>query len=130
MKEKKQKCFLCDNVKNLHKHFLIENPATEISYSLFCRMKPFSVVTPTNTDRETCLCKVHENIKFLVEKLRHHKVIDSTNLESIVEATCCSIEKKNACMEIVMPLKIRRSKQWLIMTLRLWCHTHSGQLKW
>lgn len=97
MKEKKQKRFLCDNVRNLHKRFLIENPATEISYSLFCRMKPFSVVTPTNTDRETCLCKVHENIKFLVEKLRHHKVIDSTNLESIVEATCCSIEKKE-CM--------------------------------
>lgn len=94
MKAKKQKRFLWDNLRNLHKLFLIENPETEISYSLFCHMKPFWVVTPTNTDRETCLCKVHENIKFLVEKLHHHKVIDSTNLESIVKATCYSAEKK------------------------------------
>lgn len=95
-KQKKQKRFLNDHIR-LHKRFLLENPSSSICYSLFRCMHPFWVVTPTNADRETCLCKVHENLAFLVEKLYLLKVVASNSLDSIVESTCCSIDTKG-CM--------------------------------
>lgn len=71
---RKQKRFLNATLRNLHRRFLSEHPLVRISYSLFCRMRPFWVVTPTLTDRETCLCKTHENLSFLVEKLHSLKL--------------------------------------------------------
>jgi len=57
-KVKKQKRFLADTMKNLHKKFLTEN-TNNISYSLFCKLRPFLVVHPTLSERNTCLCKIH-----------------------------------------------------------------------
>ncbi|KAF9405866.1 hypothetical protein HW555_013571, partial [Spodoptera exigua] len=60
-KEKKQKRYLQDTLKNLHKKFL-ETHEYIVSYSLFCQNKPSWVVTPTDKDMETCMCKLHENM--------------------------------------------------------------------
>lgn len=54
-KVKKQKRFLNDDMKHLHAKFLSENPEMGISYSLFCRFRPFWVVKATEKDRQTCL---------------------------------------------------------------------------
>ncbi|KAI7792928.1 hypothetical protein IRJ41_022844 [Triplophysa rosa] len=56
-KIKKQKRFLNDTMRNSYRKFLIESSNCNISYSLFCRMRPFWVVHPSIADRETCLCK-------------------------------------------------------------------------
>ena len=57
-KAKMQKRFLNDTIKNQHHKFLLENPSSQLSYALFCLMRPFWVVHPSISDRETCLCKI------------------------------------------------------------------------
>lgn len=59
-KLKMQKRLLSDSLKNLHKKFKAEKPNIKISYSEFCKRKPFWVVHPSVKDRETCLCKLCE----------------------------------------------------------------------
>lgn len=68
-KVKMQKRFLMDTLRNLHRKFLADNLRKSISYSLFCRLRLYWVVHPTLSDRHTCLCKLHENLGFVVQKL-------------------------------------------------------------
>lgn len=68
-KIKMQKRFLVDTMLNLHLKFLAENNTSNISYSAFCRLRPFWVVHPSLADRDSCQCKLHENLGFLAEKL-------------------------------------------------------------
>lgn len=96
-KIKKHKRFLNDTMKNLHRKFLLESPNNSVCYSLFCRMRPFWVVQPSIADRETCLCKVHENLCYLVEKLHSLRLIGSTDLEKMAESICCDSNLKD-CM--------------------------------
>ncbi|XP_050669609.1 uncharacterized protein LOC126968634 [Leptidea sinapis] len=63
-KIKKQRRYLLDSMKNLHKFFEAEN--TKVSYSYFCQQRPFWVLIPDVSDRETCLCKTHANIELLL----------------------------------------------------------------
>lgn len=73
-KIKKQKRLLTDTLKNLYKKFIMEHPMYKnISYSLFCKFRPFWIVPPNVTNRNTCLCKVHDNIKLLMSRLKIHK---------------------------------------------------------
>lgn len=58
---KKQKSYLLDSMINLLKKFLKTIPFI-ISYSLFTRLRPFCVVPPTLSIRNTCACMVHENM--------------------------------------------------------------------
>ncbi|XP_036929141.1 uncharacterized protein LOC119005523 isoform X2 [Acanthopagrus latus] len=96
-KIKKQKRFLNDTMRNLHRRFLLESFDCKISYSLFCRMQPFWAVQPSIADRQTCLCKVHENLCFLVEKLHSLRLIRGTDLEKMAESICCDSNSKG-CM--------------------------------
>ena len=43
-KIRKQKRLLSDTLLNLHRKFLSEHPLMKISYSLFCKVRPFWVV--------------------------------------------------------------------------------------
>ena len=63
-KVKKQKHLLTDSLRNLHAKFATECPHMKLSYSQFCRYRPFWVVHPSQRDRDTCMCKVHENASF------------------------------------------------------------------
>ena len=63
LKEKKQKRFLTDTMQTLHARFISEFHGT-ISYSLFCRLRPYWVVVPTAADRNTCQCKTHDNLAY------------------------------------------------------------------
>lgn len=73
---KKQKRFLNNTLKNLYNKFLEENPNGFISYCSFCRYKPFWIVEKKISERNTCLCKVHENVKFMINKLHELKTLD------------------------------------------------------
>ncbi|XP_058888822.1 uncharacterized protein LOC117972307 [Acipenser ruthenus] len=110
-KRKMQKRFLTDTMKNLHRKYLLENPNTSMSYSLFCHLRPFWAVHPTISDRDTCLCKLHENLGFVVEKLHQLKLINDSDLESLAEKICCSPPSKSCmygectkCKETELPL--------------------------
>ncbi|KAL7370849.1 hypothetical protein ABVT39_012719 [Epinephelus coioides] len=93
-KIKMQKRFLVDTMKNLHRKFLAENNTSHISYASFCRLRPFWVVHPFLSDRDTCQCRLHENLGFLADTL---KLIGTSNLESLTELVCCDTGSK-ACM--------------------------------
>ncbi|KAF3837831.1 hypothetical protein F7725_009599 [Dissostichus mawsoni] len=84
-------------MRNLHRKFLTEHPNYNLSYSLFCRMRPFWVVNPTLADRQTCLCKVHENLSFLAEKLHTLKLIRSVDMEDLTTSISCNPNSKD-CM--------------------------------
>ena len=88
---------LSDTIQNIHAKYLAEYPSSKISYSLFCRLRPFWVVIPTERDRQTCLCKLHANMQLVVSKLNLLKILDSDNLDSIVQKVSCNVNAKD-CM--------------------------------
>ena len=107
---KKQKSLLSDTMQNLHLKFCTESQI-QISYSTFCRLKPFWIVKPTLRDRQTCACKIHENIDFMVERLFKQGLVTSRNPEQLVEDICCDIDDAkcmyrdcNGCKEKLVPI--------------------------
>ena len=45
-------------------------------------------------DRNTCLCKLHENMRFKVEKLHQLKLIETKNPETVSECVVCDMKHK------------------------------------
>ena len=90
-KIKKQKRLLLDSLINLHEKFCAENPAHNISYVTFTRHRPFWVRQPTDKDRDTCICKKHENIQLAADKLYHLKVLTVKNIDYIYKQVGCSL---------------------------------------
>jgi len=68
-KMKMQKRFLLETLENLHRKFKSENRTMSVSYSMFCRLRPFWVLLPDLKSRDTCLCKLHENLSLMAEIL-------------------------------------------------------------
>ena len=93
---KMQKRLLSDSLKNLHLKFKAENPNIKISYSEFCKRKPFWVVHPSVRDRETCLCKICENAQFMADRLYQQSVVKTSKVADLMLSMCCSPSKE--CM--------------------------------
>ena len=85
-----QRRLLQDSMTRLHKKYCDEFPAETLSYSLFCLMRPFYVVTPTTRDRDTCLCKLHENSRMLIERVHSLNLLNVGTIEDTVAASVCS----------------------------------------
>lgn len=96
-KMKKQKRFLNEPMAILHEKFKKEYPDIQISYSEFCKKRPFWIIKPTIKDRDTCICKTHANMQLMADKLLQHKVINSSKIEDLVVSLCCSPYTKE-CM--------------------------------
>jgi len=60
-----------ENMKKLHQKFLNEEKGLKICYTLFTTLKPFFVVSPTVTKRETCLCRIHDNFDLMATRLKY-----------------------------------------------------------
>ena len=95
-KIKKQKRYLLDNMRNLHKKFVSVYPDVKISLSTFVKLRPFWVKKPRVQDRETCLCKVHENAKLLHDRLAKIGALQGTLKETMERTVCSSTNRK--CM--------------------------------
>ncbi|CAC5402785.1 unnamed protein product [Mytilus coruscus] len=96
-KIKMQKRYLNDDLRHLHEKFYSEFPEHPVSYSMFCKCRPFWIVKPSTKDRETCLCIKHENIHYLIEKLYQSQLITTKRVETFIDNICCDIANKN-CM--------------------------------
>jgi len=83
-KIKRQKRFLNEPLEKLHEKFRKEYPHIQTSYSEFYKRCPFWIVKPSVKHRDTCLCKTHANLQFMADKLLHHKVINSNNIEDLI----------------------------------------------
>lgn len=96
-KQKRQKRYLLDTMTNLHKKFK-EETGINASIATFRRHKPFYVVKPRLSDRETCVCKIHANIEYKFLALKKMKVFDPhAKLMDILEETVCD-KKSKECM--------------------------------
>lgn len=73
-KKKMQKRYLNDTLLNLHKKYCKTYPSYTVSYATFCRFRPFWIVQKKVDGRETCPCKLHENVKLRFEKLARMSV--------------------------------------------------------
>ena len=68
-----------------------------VSRAVFYRLKPFWSLKPKFTGRDTCLCKDHENIKFMLHTLYKNKIISSNSCREVIESLCCYVNKEK-CM--------------------------------
>ena len=95
-KDKRQIRLLSDSLKTLHLKYTLET-SSKMSYSLFCRLKPFYIRHPKPSDRETCQCKRHENLRFKADKLKQLSVIATADLHENAKLKVCDENMKN-CM--------------------------------
>ena len=65
-----------------------------ISRSEFYRLKPFWIVHRKITGLDTCLCKPHSNMKFLIEKLYFHKLLQSMSSEKFITSLRCDTKNR------------------------------------
>jgi len=92
-----QKRLLQDTLKNIHRKYLTEHLNVKMSYSLFCSLRPFFCLIPNVTDRDTCLCKTHENLQFMATKLHGLNVIHTSHIEDLAHSISCDPNSKQ-CM--------------------------------
>jgi len=104
-KVKMQKRFVLDTLENLHRKFLSENPHISVSYSLFCRLRPFWVLLPDLKSRDTCLCKLHDNLSLMAQKLFKMHLVHSANLEELVKMYSCDTMSKNCMYDLCLMCK-------------------------
>lgn len=63
-------------------------------------MRPFWIVQRKVTERDTCLCTLHENIRLLVSKLKQKNMITEKTPSDIIKQMCCeNVEGKENCLE-------------------------------
>lgn len=84
----KQKRYLLDTIKNLHKKFLEEYPNLRLSYVTFSRLRPLWVLLPLD-DRDTCACAEHTNLNLLISALHKNKIVDIKNTQDMLDILCC-----------------------------------------
>lgn len=94
---KQQIRLLSDTMKNLHLKFLLENSTHKTSYAMFCRFRPFFVRFPRTSERQTCLCKRHEHLKFKAEKLKKLHILEKSDLIEIAKDIVCRTNETD-CM--------------------------------
>ena len=88
-----QKRYLLDTLKNLHKKILEESG--RYSYASFAANRPFFIVALSVGTQNTCLCKLHSNVKFKILALRKLKIISTNIVNSLIEMTVCNIDSKD-----------------------------------
>ena len=108
-KVRQQKRLLTDTLLNCHDKYCAENVDNAVSYSTFARMRPFWVCAATAKDRQTSLCKKHENMCLKAEKLHQLKLISTKNPEDQLPDVCCDVNSKQ-CMyrECHRYIKVKR----------------------
>lgn len=96
-KIKKQIRLLNDTMLNLYAKF--KNTVNrKISYSLFCRYRPFWIISPDAKKRDTCLCVQHENMEQIVSSLKMTKILKETTSVNFVKSICCEGKLNEDCL--------------------------------
>lgn len=93
-KIKKQKRYMNDILQNLYMKFTKEHTDVQLSYVSFSRLRPFWVVQKTAEQRDTSLCKLHENIRMRIEKLKQLEAITEKHPDIVAQSLVCSMNNK------------------------------------
>lgn len=95
-----QKRYLNSTMEELHRSFCLahqHNSKKPLSYSAFARLRPFYVVAPKVSSRDTCLCLTHENMTLLVEALHRNRVIGESSTDKVVNSITC-VKRTEECL--------------------------------
>lgn len=87
-KVKMQKRYLNAPLKILYQKF-ISQVGIKISYSTFCKLRPFWTVFPKGTNGDTCLCARHLNMELFIQGLHRACVVDVRTCEQLLSKLCC-----------------------------------------
>ncbi|XP_071052091.1 putative autophagy-related protein 11 [Onthophagus taurus] len=96
---KKQKRYLNATMKTLHKQFKKQHDIS-ISYSTFCKLRPFWVVPQKLAERNTCLCVLHENMNLLIQALWRVNILKESSTQNVLCTMCCDIRKETCLNRI------------------------------
>lgn len=92
--EKRQKRYLNATIGELYRKYNNEcgksSRYEKLSYVTFTRLRPFNIVAPKVTNRDTCLCITCENMTLLVKALHSRGVIQETTTDSIINSIVCA----------------------------------------
>nr|CAH7752860.1 unnamed protein product [Callosobruchus chinensis] len=95
---RKQRRYMLDTLRKLHQKFM-KVTALDISYALFCRLRPFWIMQPSLQNRNTCACIVHENIDLKLKALKRAKVLSTVDShQKLLETLCCD-RYNEKCLE-------------------------------
>ncbi|XP_045774208.1 uncharacterized protein LOC123873410 [Maniola jurtina] len=94
-KIKRQIRYLLELIKKLHQKYVAEGG--KASLSTFKKYRPFYVLKPKISDRDTCACVKHSNMAFMVKKLKQLTILESDDLSEITSKFVCDITS-NTCM--------------------------------
>lgn len=93
----KQKRYLLNTLQKLHEKFCSKHTFA-VSYSVFCRLRPYWVVFMKIHERNTCLCQKCANFTFITEKLKELKVIKFGDPEELIKKELCCPLYTNECI--------------------------------
>ena len=85
----KRKKYLSDTINNLYLKFK-EQESLKLSRATFYRAKPFWIIQRKITGRDTCLCRTHSNMTFLIQKLFQLKLLKNVSSLPFVESRVCN----------------------------------------
>ncbi len=93
VKKKIQKRHLTMSILEAYRYFKKKHPESIIGKSKFAELRPSHVLRPSDTPRNVCLCRYHENVKLALDCLQHtipRQVFQST--QDFVEAVACNTD--------------------------------------
>lgn len=88
-KQTHQKRFLSNSLKFLHKAFLVQHPNIPVSYTFFCKNRPFWIKELKVSERNTCQCIKHANMELLVQSLHKYKILKEGSAYNAVQVITC-----------------------------------------
>lgn len=91
-----QKRYLSAPLKDLYRKYCTHT-SSKMSFRTFQRIKPFWIVKPKLSNRDTCACQMHENFQFLVDALYEAGLISVKNSADILNIFCCT-SKNELCI--------------------------------
>jgi hypothetical protein len=93
-KEKEQIRYLTDTLNNLYQKYKSEGG--RYGFTTFYNNKPFYVLSPRLSSRNTCLCVKHSNIDFLHNAMLKNKVLQF-GIKDLLKSVACDV-KNYQCM--------------------------------
>ena len=95
-KEYVQKRYMLYTLKEAYGLFCLENVDVNVSFSKFAELRPPHVLLQKDMPHNMCLCKIHENVRLLLQGLS--KVIPfETQLRSFISKIVCD-QDNEGCM--------------------------------
>ncbi|KAH9633052.1 hypothetical protein HF086_000412 [Spodoptera exigua] len=94
-KRKMQIRYLVDTMQNFYK--IYKDEGGKHSFTTFFRYKPYYVLSPSATTRNTCMCIKHSNIEFMFNALKFKEVISHKSITELLNEIACDT-KSFDCM--------------------------------